>query len=235
MKDDISKQVAFVSSAHRSSNGNSEVQDGGAVSKSGAGVVGTHSHRDVDGLAWCRNVEEAPVYRPSVEEFEDPVSFIRSIKAEAERFGICKIIPPVQASTPCFDAVRRDVGHTGAIGSLKLTTRQQLIGNLEWEDWEQNRFWTAPERNLKGFHQQAENTAAKVFGTSLQMPVRKVEVCSPAFKLGFRKGCCRQYRMHDMPSGWTYSYHIAGGVLDKNEQAMQGHFYGFLCGIRRQY
>ena len=176
MKDDKSKQKVAVSSEHRSTDDRDAVQDGGVVTKSGAGGVGAHSHRDVDGLAWCRNVQEAPVYRPSVEEFEDPVAFIRSIKAEAERFGICKIIPPVQASTPCFDALRRDVGHNGAIGSLKLTTRQQLIGNLEWEDWDQNRFWTAPERNLKGFHQQAENTAAKVFGTSLQLPVRKVEV-----------------------------------------------------------
>lgn len=152
------------------------MQDGTPVSKGAVGGVGTHSHRDGDGLSWCRSVQEAPVYRPSIEEFEDPISFIRSIKAEAERFGICKIIPPVQASTPCFDALRRDAGHAGAIGSLKLTTRQQLIGNLEWEDWDQNRFWTAPERNLKGFHHQAENTAAKVFGTALQMPVRKVEV-----------------------------------------------------------
>lgn len=235
MKDDKSKQVAVISSAYLSTKYQFTVQDGGAVSKSGAGGVGAHTHRDVDGLGWCRNVQEAPVYRPSVEEFEDPVSFIRSIKAEAERFGICKIIPPVQASTPCFDALRRDVGHTGAIGSLKLTTRQQLIGNLEWEDWDQNRFWTAPERNLKGFHQQAENTAVKVFGTSLQMPVRKVEVCSPALHLGFREECCSGNRMHGLPSGLNDSSHIAGGVLDKNDQAMQGHFYRFLCGIRGQH
>ncbi|RKF58521.1 Lysine-specific demethylase lid [Erysiphe neolycopersici] len=39
-------------------------------------------------------LQEAPTYRPSVEEFKDPFSYIKSIAQEASRFGICKIIPP---------------------------------------------------------------------------------------------------------------------------------------------
>ncbi|POS87808.1 hypothetical protein EPUL_000269 [Erysiphe pulchra] len=40
------------------------------------------------------HLQEAPTYRPSVEEFKDPFSYIKSIAQEASRFGICKIIPP---------------------------------------------------------------------------------------------------------------------------------------------
>lgn len=37
---------------------------------------------------------EAPVFRPGQDEFDDPISFIRKIRPEAEKFGICRIIPP---------------------------------------------------------------------------------------------------------------------------------------------
>ncbi|KHJ36194.1 putative histone demethylase jarid1d [Erysiphe necator] len=39
-------------------------------------------------------LQEAPTYKPSLEEFKDPFSYIKSIAKEASRFGICKIIPP---------------------------------------------------------------------------------------------------------------------------------------------
>jgi len=43
---------------------------------------------------------EAPVYHPTLEEFGDPLAFINKIRAEAEQYGICRIVPPSDWQPP---------------------------------------------------------------------------------------------------------------------------------------
>ena len=45
-------------------------------------------------------IEEAPVFRPTAEEFADPFRFIASIRPIAEKTGVCKIIPPEGFNPP---------------------------------------------------------------------------------------------------------------------------------------
>ncbi|KAG5461093.1 MAG: jmjN domain-containing protein [Olpidium bornovanus] len=40
------------------------------------------------------NLPEAPVYHPTPDEFVDPLKYITKIRPEAEKVGICKIVPP---------------------------------------------------------------------------------------------------------------------------------------------
>uniref|UniRef100_A0A2M4B810 Putative small domain found in the jumonji family of transcription factors n=1 Tax=Anopheles marajoara TaxID=58244 RepID=A0A2M4B810_9DIPT len=44
---------------------------------------------------------EAPVFRPSEKEFQDPLEYIERIAPVASRFGICRIIPPASFKPEC--------------------------------------------------------------------------------------------------------------------------------------
>lgn len=45
-------------------------------------------------------LEDCPVFHPTMEEFQDPMVYIRSISDHAKNFGICKIVPPVGWKMP---------------------------------------------------------------------------------------------------------------------------------------
>lgn len=50
----------------------------------------------------CRpNVDEAPIFYPTVEEFEDTLGYISKIRPVAEAYGICRIVPPNSWKPPC--------------------------------------------------------------------------------------------------------------------------------------
>ncbi|KAK2983960.1 hypothetical protein RJ640_009683, partial [Escallonia rubra] len=55
-----------------------------------------------DPVESCRPViDEAPVFHPTFEEFEDALDYIARIRPAAEAYGICRIVPPPSWKPPC--------------------------------------------------------------------------------------------------------------------------------------
>lgn len=63
---------------------------------------------------------EAPKFRPTAEEFKDPLAYIESIRAVAEPFGICKIQPPPSWAPPDALALLRNIRFTVRTQNLAL-------------------------------------------------------------------------------------------------------------------
>jgi histone demethylase JARID1 len=55
-------------------------------------------------------LQNCPEYYPTMEEFKDPMEYIRSISGQAKQYGICKVIPPTEWNMPFVaDTEVRDI------------------------------------------------------------------------------------------------------------------------------
>ena len=69
----------------------------------------------------CDFIEMAQVFRPTEEEFKDPLGYIAKIRPIAEKYGIAKVIPPkAWKPTFCLD-----------MNTFKFTPRVQRLNELE--------------------------------------------------------------------------------------------------------
>jgi histone demethylase JARID1 len=71
-----------------------------------------------------------PVFRPTAEEFADPIRYISSIRAIGEKAGICKIIAP-EGWKPPFNPNK---------GKFRFTSKLQTLNALEGEARAQSEF-----------------------------------------------------------------------------------------------
>ncbi|KAG2305451.1 hypothetical protein Bca4012_061819 [Brassica carinata] len=71
------------------------------------------------------DLEDAPIFYPSEEEFEDTLSYIAKIRPRAEMYGICRIVPPPSWKPPC--PLKEKQVWEGS----KFTTRVQRVDKLQ--------------------------------------------------------------------------------------------------------
>jgi hypothetical protein len=64
------------------------------------------------------------VFTPTLAEFRDPIAYITSIEASAEKFGICRIIPPSGWKPDCLFSEKNNPGGP-------FNTRSQLLHRLQ--------------------------------------------------------------------------------------------------------
>ncbi|KAA8537093.1 hypothetical protein F0562_029571 [Nyssa sinensis] len=74
----------------------------------------------------CRPIiDEAPVFYPTNEEFQDTLGYIAAIRPKAEPYGICRIVPPPSWIPPCPLKDKSIWEHT------KFSTRIQQVDLLQ--------------------------------------------------------------------------------------------------------
>lgn len=100
-------------------------------------------------------VPEAPVFRPTAAEFENPLAYIASIQGQAAQFGIAKIIPPAGWANPDLEL---------NIGS-RFITKSQSVHTLQ----EGQPFKEGPRFNQAEYHSYADNFAAAFMKTHPQL------------------------------------------------------------------
>ncbi|KAL5566870.1 hypothetical protein UlMin_030034 [Ulmus minor] len=71
------------------------------------------------------DLQDAPVFYPTEEEFEDTLRYIASIRPKAEACGICRIVPPPSWKPPC------PLKEKNIWGCSKFSTRVQRIDKLQ--------------------------------------------------------------------------------------------------------
>lgn len=74
----------------------------------------------------CRPIiDEAPTFYPTVEEFQDTLGYIASIRQKAESYGICRIVPPSSWVPPC------PLREKCIWNNAKFSTRTQQVDLLQ--------------------------------------------------------------------------------------------------------
>ena len=68
-------------------------------------------------------VKEMKVFRPTAEEFKDPIEWIESKFEECKQYGCIKVIPPA-SMIPKFDLNLNE-------NSMSVPTRKQTLQNLQ--------------------------------------------------------------------------------------------------------
>jgi hypothetical protein len=101
----------------------SSVGGGGGGGGGGCGASSSEQSQKRRRVSKSRafELEEAPVFRPTAQEFSEPLDYIASIRTEAEKYGICRIVPPKQWQ-PSFQ-LEHDP-------RFKFNTRKQRIHQL---------------------------------------------------------------------------------------------------------
>ncbi|XP_057477100.1 putative lysine-specific demethylase JMJ16 [Actinidia eriantha] len=74
------------------------------------------------------DLQEAPVFYPNEEEFKDTLKYIATIRHRAEKYGICRIVPPPSWKPPC------PLKEKNTWETSKFSTRVQRVDKLQNRD-----------------------------------------------------------------------------------------------------
>jgi hypothetical protein len=105
---------------------------------------------------------EAPVFYPTVEEFKNPIEFIKSVRDKVAHFGICRIVPPAEWDRASF---RRNIDPNTFRFPTKVQNVHQFLhrtGACEKFLKKLKKFWSRVE-------QQPLNSLPRVDGIEIDL------------------------------------------------------------------
>ncbi|EGO02116.1 hypothetical protein SERLA73DRAFT_159163 [Serpula lacrymans var. lacrymans S7.3] len=112
--------------------------------------VKTSGPRDIPPHATPRpfGLEDCPVFYPTLDEFNDPMTYVRSISDSAKDYGICKIVPPNGWKMPFVTDTE----------AFRFKTRLQRLNSIEASSRAKINFL----EQLYRFHKQQGNSRVSV-------------------------------------------------------------------------
>ncbi|KAL1829917.1 lysine-specific demethylase JMJ13 isoform X3 [Daucus carota subsp. sativus] len=121
-------------------------------------------------LEWIDKIKECPIYYPSKEEFDDPLIYLQKIAPEASKFGICKIVSPVNASVPAGVVLMKE-----NIG-FKFTTKVQPLRLAEWDTDDRVTFFQSGRNyTFREFERMANKVFARRYCSAGYLPSTYME------------------------------------------------------------
>ncbi|XP_074348626.1 lysine-specific demethylase JMJ18-like [Apium graveolens] len=127
-------------------------------------------------LEACRPViDEAPVFYPSNEEFQDTLGYIAKIRPEAEAYGICRIVPPPSWNPPC------PLKDKSVWENAKFSTRIQQVDLLQnREPMRKKRIRKRKRRSLFGMGNKRKRPSSEASESNISSEAEE--------KFGFQSG-----------------------------------------------
>ncbi|KAH6830968.1 Transcription factor jumonji family protein / zinc finger family protein [Perilla frutescens var. hirtella] len=120
---------------------------------------------DTSDLEWTDKIPECPVYRPTKEEFQNPLVYLQKIAPEASKYGICKIVSPVSASVPAGVVLTKEKA------GFNFTTRVQPLRFAEWDSEDKVTFFMSGiNYTFRDFEKIANKIFARRYGSLGSLP-----------------------------------------------------------------
>ncbi|XP_038687784.1 lysine-specific demethylase JMJ706-like isoform X2 [Tripterygium wilfordii] len=125
---------------------------------------------DTSDLEWTARIPECPIYYPTKEEFEDPLVYLQRIAPEASRYGMCKIISPLNASVPAGVVLMKEKA------GFKFTTRVQPLRLAEWDTDDRVTFFMSGRNyTFREFEKMANKVFARRYYSAGCLPASYLE------------------------------------------------------------
>uniref|UniRef100_A0A452Y7E4 JmjC domain-containing protein n=1 Tax=Aegilops tauschii subsp. strangulata TaxID=200361 RepID=A0A452Y7E4_AEGTS len=140
--------------------------------RSGGGTTTTYGkwHPDESNRP---EIDDAPVFTPTEEEFKDAIGYIASIRPQVEKYGICRIVPPSSWRPPC------PLKEKSFWKCTEFNTRVQQVDKL------QNR---EPKKKETQPRVQKKRKRRKKLRFGMSQKLRSAESADQDEKFGFQSG-----------------------------------------------